>query len=142
MALIGLITRQLWGDPVVEGLDRQIPLVWSIAICGGIGLVLSQLHRAGDHTLLPELPETIADLRDPDHAPPRDNSRAILGAALAQIGGGSIGPEALMTRLAALISQQIWRGRDHDLKLAATAGGDESEVGQLSRGQQLSKVVV
>ena len=83
MALIGLITRQLWGDPVVEGLDRQIPLVWSIAICGGIGLVLSQLHRAGDHTLLPELPETIADLRDPDHAPPRDNDRAILGAALA-----------------------------------------------------------
>ena len=85
MALIGLITRQLWGDPVVEGLDRQIPLVWSITICGGIGLVLSQLHRAGDHTLLPELPETINDLRDPDHAPPRDNRRAILGAALAQI---------------------------------------------------------
>ena len=122
MALIGLITRQLWGDPVVKGLDRQIPLVWSIAICGGIGLVLSQLHRAGDHTLLPELPETIADLRDPDHAPPRDNGRAILGAALAQIGGGSIGPEALMTRLAALLSQRIWRGRDHELKFAAAAG--------------------
>ena len=122
MGLIGLITRQLWGDPVVEGLDRQVPWVWSITICGGIGLVLSQLHRAGDHTLLPELPETIADLRDPDHAPPRDNGRAILGAALAQIGGGSIGPEALMTRLAALISQRIWHGRDHELKFAAAAG--------------------
>ena len=122
MGLIGLITRQLWGDPVVEGLDRQIPLLWSLSICGGIGLLLSQLQRAGEHTLLPELPETIADLRDPGHAPPRDNVRAILGAALAQVGGGCIGPEALMTRLAAVISQRIWRGRDHDLKLAATAG--------------------
>lgn len=122
MGLIGLMTQALWGDPVVEALDRQIPLVWSLSICGGIGVVLSQLHRAGEHTLLPELPETIADLRDQDHAPPRNNVRAILGAALAQIGGGSIGPEALMTRLAAVISQRIWRGRDHDLKLAATAG--------------------
>ena len=122
MGLIGLMTQALWGDPVVEGLDRQIPWVWSLSICSGIGVVLSQLHRAGEHTLLPELPETIADLRDPDHAPPRNNVRAIVGAALAQIGGGSIGPEALMTRLAAVISQRIWRGRDHDLKLAATAG--------------------
>ena len=122
MGLIGLMTQALWGDPVVEGLDRQIPWVWSLSICSGIGVVLSQLHRAGEHTLLPELPETIADLRDPDHAPPRNNVRAIVGAALAQIGGGSIGPEALMTRLAAVISQRIWRGRKHDLKLAATAG--------------------
>ena len=122
MGLIGLMTQALWGDPVVEGLDRQIPWVWSLSICSGIGVVLSQLHRAGEHTLLPELQETIADLRHPDHAPPRNNVRAILGAALAQIGGGSIGPEALMTRLAAVISQRIWRGRDHDLKLAATAG--------------------
>ena len=122
MGLIGLMTQALWGDPVVEGLDRQIPWVWSLSICSGIGVVLSQLHHAGEHTLLPELPETIADLRDPDHAPPRNNVQAILGAALAQIGGGSIGPEALMTRLAAVISQRIWRGRDHDLNLAATAG--------------------
>ena len=122
MGLIGLITQALWGDPLVEGLQRQIPLLWSLSICGGVGLLLSQLHRAEDHTLLPELPETIAELRDPGHAPPRDNGRAILGAVLAQVGGGCIGPEALMTRLAAVISQRIWRGRDHDLKLAATAG--------------------
>ena len=122
LGLIGVITRALWGDPLVEGLHRQIPLIWSLAVCGGIGLLLSQLHRAGDQTLLPELPETIAELRDPGHAPPRDNGRAILGAVLAQVGGGCIGPEALMTRLAAVISQRIWRGRNHDLKLAATAG--------------------
>ena len=122
MGLIGLVGRQLWGDPAEQGLEHQMPLLWSIAVCGGIGLVLSQLHRGGDHTLLPELPDTIADLRDPDHAPRRDNPRAILGAALALIGGGSIGPEALMTRVATVISQRIWRHRDQDLKLAATAG--------------------
>ena len=122
MGLIGLVGRQLWGDPAEQGLEHQMPLLWSITVCGGIGLVLSQLHRGGDHTLLPELPDTIADLRDPDHAPQRDNPRAILGAALALIGGGSIGPEALMTRVATVISQRIWRHRDQELKLAATAG--------------------
>ena len=122
MGLIGLVGRQLWGDPAEQGLEHQMPLLWSITVCGGIGLVLSQLHRGGEHTLLPELPETIADLRDPDHAPQRDNPRAILGAALALIGGGSIGPEALMTRVATVISQRIWQNRDRDLKLAATAG--------------------
>jgi len=122
MGLIGLVGRQLWGDPAEQGLEHQMPLLWSITVCGGIGLVLSQLHRGGDHTLLPELPDTIADLRDPDHAPRRDNPRAILGAALALIGGGSIGPEALMTRVATVISQRIWRHRDQELKLAATAG--------------------
>ena len=122
MGLIGLVSRQLWGDPAEQGLEHQMPLLWSITVCGGIGLVLSQLHRGGDHTLLPELPDTIADLRDPDHAPRRDNPRAILGAALALIGGGSIGPEALMTRVATVISQRIWRHQDQDLKLAATAG--------------------
>ncbi|MEB3246834.1 MAG: chloride channel protein [Synechococcus sp.] len=122
MGLIGLVGRQLWGDPAEQGLEHQMPLLWSITVCGGIGLVLSQLHRGGDHTLLPELSDTIADLRDPDHAPRRDNPRAILGAALALIGGGSIGPEALMTRVATVISQRIWRHRDQDLKLAATAG--------------------
>ena len=122
MGLIGLVGRQLWGDPAEQGLEHQMPLLWSITVCGGIGLVLSQLHRGGEHTLLPELPDTIADLRDPDHAPRRDNPRAILGAALALIGGGSIGPEALMTRVATVISQRIWRHRDQELKLAATAG--------------------
>ena len=122
MGLIGLVGRQLWGDPAEQGIEHQMPLLWSITVCGGIGLVLSQLHRGGEHTLLPELPDTISDLRDPDHAPRRDNPRAILGAALALIGGGSIGPEALMTRVATVISQRIWRHRDQDLKLAATAG--------------------
>ena len=122
MGWIGGLSRLLWGDPVLEGLDRGLPLGWSLLICGGCGLILALLHRPGPATLLPELRETLNDLDDPDQAPKRDELRGLLGAALAQIGGGSIGPEALMSRLAALISQRIWRGRDQRLQEATVAG--------------------
>ena len=122
IGLIGWISQQLWGDPVLEGLDQTLPLAWTLPVCGGFGLVLALLHRRGPSTLLPELGETLHDLRHPETAPKRDNVRAIIGAALALIGGGSIGPEALMSRLAALISQRIWRGRDHALREATLAG--------------------
>ena len=122
IGLIGWISQQLWGDPVLEGLDQTLPLAWTLPVCGGFGLVLALLHRRGPSTLLPELGETLQDLRHPETAPKRDNVRAIIGAALALIGGGSIGPEALMSRLAALISQRIWRGRDHALREATLAG--------------------
>ena len=122
MGWIDGLSRLLWGDPVLEGLDRGLPLGWSLLICGGCGLILALLHRPGPATLLPELRETLNDLRDPDQAPKRDELRGLLGAALAQIGGGSIGPEALMSRLAALISQRVWRGRDQRLQEATVAG--------------------
>ena len=55
MGWIGGLSRLLWGDPVLEGLDRGLPLGWSLLICGGSGLILSLLHRPGPATLLPEL---------------------------------------------------------------------------------------
>ena len=122
MGWIGGLSQLLWGDPVLEGLDRGLPLGWSLLICGGSGLILSLLHRPGPSTLLPELRDTLSDLRNPDQAPKRDETRGILGAALAQIGGGAVGPEALMSRMAALISQRIWRGRDQKLQEATVAG--------------------
>lgn len=122
MGLIGRAGDQLWGAPVEEALALSMPLPWSLTICGSFGLALSLLHRNRPHSLLPELVETLEELRDPDIAPRRDNKRALLGATIAQIGGGSIGPEALMSRLAALISQRIWRGRDHAMQSAAVAG--------------------
>ena len=97
------MSQLLWGDPVLEGLDRGVPLGWSLLICGGSGLILSLLHRPGPTTLLRELRDTLSDLRDPDKAPKRDETRGLLRATLAQIGGGCIGPEALMSRMAALI---------------------------------------
>ena len=122
MGWIGGLSQRLWGDPVLEGLDRSLPLGWSLLICGGSGLILSLLHRPGPTTLLPELRETLNDLNHPDQAPKRDETRGLLGATLAQIGGGAIGPEALMSRMAALISQRIWRGRDQKLQQATVAG--------------------
>ncbi|WP_392346359.1 hypothetical protein [Parasynechococcus sp.] len=41
---------------------------------------------------------------------------------MAQIGGGCVGPEALMSRMAALISQRIWHERDKRLQEATVAG--------------------
>ena len=122
ISLIDLATEQLWGGPVEQALGQAPPLAWSVLVCGGVGLLLSLIHRGGPSTLLPELPETMEDLRHPDQAPKRNEHRAILGAALAQIGGGSIGPEALMTRLATLISRWIWKGKDHALQSASVAG--------------------
>ena len=122
MGWIGDLSQLLWGDPVLEGLDRGLPLGWSLLICGGSGLILSLLHRPGPTTLLPELRETLNDLNHPDQAPKRDEGRGLLGATLAQIGGGAVGPEALMSRMAALISQRIWRGRDQKLQQATVAG--------------------
>ena len=122
MGWIGGLSQVLWGDPVLEGLDRGLPLGWSLLICGGSGLILSLLHRPGPTTLLPELRETLNDLNHPDQAPKRDEGRGLLGATLAQIGGGAVGPEALMSRMAALISQRIWRGRDQKLQAATVAG--------------------
>ena len=120
--LIDLATQQLWGGPVEQALGQAPPLAWSVLVCGGVGLLLSLIHRGGPSTLLPELPETMEDLRHPDQAPKRNERRALLGASLAQIGGGSIGPEALMTRLATLISRWIWKGKDHALQSASVAG--------------------
>ena len=122
MGWINSLSQLLWGDPVLEGLERGLPLGWSLLICGGVGLILSLLHRPGPATLLPELRDTLSDLRDQDQAPKRDEPRGLLGATLAQIGGGCIGPEALMSRMAALISQRVWRGRDHRLREATVAG--------------------
>ena len=122
MGGVGIVTKTLWGDPTEQGLDYTIPLAWSLGVCGGFGALLALIHRGGEKTLLPELPETLQDLNHPEDAPPRDNLKAIAGAIVALVGGGVSGPEALMTRIAALSSQRIWRGRDQDLQNASVAG--------------------
>ena len=122
LGLIGGIGEQLWGETTEQGLIPSIPLLWSLAVCGGVGVVLAIVERGDDRNLLPELPETLEDLRDPDHAPHRHEWRSILTAALAQIGGAPVGPEALLTRLVTIASRAIWRGRDRALSDAAVAG--------------------
>ena len=122
LGLIGGIAEQLWGEKTEQGLIPSIPLLWSLAVCGSVGVILAIVERGDDRNLLPELPETLEDLRDPNHAPQRHEFRSILAAALAQIGGAPVGPEALLTRLVTVASQTIWRGRDRALPDAAVAG--------------------
>ena len=122
LSLIGAIGEQLWGETTEQGLTSSIPLLWSLGVCGGVGVILALLERGDDRNLLPELPETLEDLRDPDHAPQRHEFRSIVAAALTQIGGAPVGPEALLTRLVTVASQAIWRGRDRTLSHAAVAG--------------------
>ena len=122
MGVVGTVSRSLWGDSTEQGLDYVVPLGWSMGVCGAIGVLLALIHRGGKKTLLPELHATMHELHHPEDAPPRDNPRALLGAMVALIGGGVSGPEALMSRLAALSSQRIWRGRDQDYAKASVAG--------------------
>ena len=122
MGVVGTVSRSLWGDSTEQGLDYVVPLGWSMGVCGAIGVLLALIHRSGKKTLLPELHATMHELHHPEDAPPRDNPRALLGAMVALIGGGVSGPEALMSRLAALSSQRIWRGRDQDYAKASVAG--------------------
>ena len=122
--MLGLISgggEQLWGKTTEQGLIPSIPLLWSVAVCGTVGVLLAVIERGDERNLLPELPETMEDLRDPENAPERHELRSS-AAALAQIGGGPVGPEALLTRLITIASQWIWRGRDQQLADAAVAG--------------------
>ena len=123
--MLGLISgagERLWGETTEQGLIPSIPLLWSVAVCGSVGVLLAVIERGDERNLLPELPETMQDLRDPENAPERHELRSVLAAALAQIGGGPVGPEALLTRLITIASQWIWRGRDQQLADAAVAG--------------------
>ena len=44
MGWIGGLSQRLWGDPVLEGLDRSLPLGWSLLICGGMQMLGKTLN--------------------------------------------------------------------------------------------------
>ena len=50
ISLIDLATQQLWGGPVEQALGQAPPLAWSVLVCGGVGLLLSFIHRGGSST--------------------------------------------------------------------------------------------
>ena len=112
----------VWGSAVLKGLPSERSLVWCLLWCSGIGLAISLLQRHQPASALPELVETLTELRRPDGLQTNAGARQLLGGGLALIGGGTLGPEALMTRLIAVASYRIWRGADRDLVAAAMAG--------------------
>ena len=112
----------VWGSAVLEGLPSERSLRWCLLWCSGIGLAISLLQRHRPSSALPELAQTLTELRRPDGLQTSEGSRQLLGGGLALIGGGTLGPEALMTRLIAVASHRVWRGTDRDLVAAAMAG--------------------
>ena len=88
--LIDLATQQLWGGPVEQALGQAPPLAWSVLVCGGVGLLLSLIHRGGPSTLLPELPETMEDLRHPDQTPNGTSAGPFLGQPLPRSVAGAL----------------------------------------------------
>ncbi|WP_255478363.1 chloride channel protein [Synechococcus sp. A18-25c] len=116
------VQHWIWGAAVLRGLPSERPLLWCLLWAGGIGLMLSLLQRQQLDRGLPEMKETLAQLRAPEGLNTHNGLTQLLGGALALAGGGTLGPEALMTRLVAVGSHQIWKGADRTLVAAAMAG--------------------
>ncbi len=116
------LQQWVWGAAVLQGLPVDRPLIWCLAWAGGIGVVLSLLQRQRQASGLPEMKETLAQLRAPEGLNTQHGLSQLIGGMLALTGGGTLGPEALMTRLVAVGSHHIWRGADRDLVAAAMAG--------------------
>ena len=112
----------IWGATVQRGLPSERSLFWCLLWCGAIGVALSLLQRRHAGSSLPELQDTLAELRAAEGLNTQHGLRQVIGGMLALAGGGTLGPEALMTRLVAVASHAIWKGADRDLLAAAMAG--------------------
>ena len=112
----------IWGAMVQRGLPSERSLFWCLLWCGAIGVALSLLQRRHAGSSLPELQDTLAELRTAEGLNTQQGLRQVIGGMLALAGGGTLGPEALMTRLVAVVSHAIWKGADRDLLAAAMAG--------------------
>ncbi|MAF41054.1 MAG: chloride channel protein [Cyanobium sp. ARS6] len=112
----------IWGATVQRGLPSDRSLFWCLLWCGAIGVALSLLQRRHAGSSLPELQDTLAELRTAEGLNTQHGLKQVIGGMLALAGGGTLGPEALMTRLVAVVSHAIWKGADRDLLAAAMAG--------------------
>ena len=112
----------IWGATVQRGLPSERSLFWCLLWCGAIGVALSLLQRRHAGSSLRELQDTLAELRTAEGLNTQHGLRQVIGGMLALAGGGTLGPEALMTRLVAVASHAIWKGADRDLLAAAMAG--------------------
>ena len=117
-----MIQQWIWGASVERGLPSDRSLLWCLAWSGLIGVALSLMQRKRAGSGLPEMPETLAELRLPGGLNTQQGLRQVIGGVLALAGGGTLGPEALMTRLVAVASHAVWKGADRELVAAAMAG--------------------
>ncbi len=126
---IAVLQHMLWGAAINIGLAPLRSPLWCLAVPTGTGLVLSLIGAHKPTGRLPELSETLAALqRQPadGNREPNVQARAVLhqalAGALAVVGGGSLGPEALVSHAVVALSRWIWRGRDQAVASAALSG--------------------
>lgn len=124
LVILGVQRAQgmIWGAAINKGLPPGDSPVLTLGITIGIGLVLALIQRHRSPALLPEINDTLLSLRGPEPPGERGQGRKLLGGLLALLGGGSLGPEALVTHLVVMVSRWIWRGNDRTVVAAAMAG--------------------
>ncbi|NDC07715.1 MAG: hypothetical protein EBZ86_10445, partial [Synechococcaceae bacterium WB9_2_069] len=112
MALLDYLSQLAWGQQVLRGFPSQAPVVWQFLLPLITGLFIGLLRRAGAQPL-PELHVTLAQLSQTNEQQKRldlsfRGSHLLLGL-LALVGGGSLGPEAMLSRILAEINLNLKR---------------------------------
>ena len=110
MALIGWLTSLGWGNAVLTGHPADSPLALQLLMPLGAGLAIGWLRRRGAEPL-PELHSTIEELHEHGEFKLQPRRSHWLLGLIALVGGGSLGPEALLSRCLAEWSIGLSRWR-------------------------------
>lgn len=97
MLLLDWGTTLGWGSKVLAGFPSQAPLALQLSFPVLIGVVIGVLRLRGAEPL-PELHKTLEELHEQGAVKVQTRSSHLLLGLLALIGGGTIGPEALLSR--------------------------------------------
>lgn len=109
MALIHWATERSWGPAVLAGAPSSAPLVQQLLVPLLAGLAIGLLRRRGARPL-PELHQTLQELRSSNQPQPLQlRADHLLLGLLALVGGGTLGPEALLSRTLAELSRSLSR---------------------------------
>ncbi len=110
MLLIDWMTTLGWGPEVLMGFPSKTPIALQLAFPLLIGLIIGVLRLRGAEPL-PELHATIEELHQQGGIKVSKHRSHLLLGLLALIGGGTIGPEALLSRALAEWSVSLSRWR-------------------------------
>ncbi|MEB3177046.1 MAG: chloride channel protein [Synechococcus sp.] len=109
MALIHWGTERSWGPAVLAGFPSSAPLAQQLLVPLLAGLAIGLLRRSGAQPL-PELHQTLQDLHSSSQAKALQlRVDHLLLGLLALVGGGTLGPEALLSRGLAELSRTLSR---------------------------------
>ena len=110
MFLIDWVTKLGWGADVLMGFPSGSPVALQLLIPVLVGVIIGALRLRGAEPL-PELHSTLEELHHQSSIKIQIKSSHLLLGLLALIGGGTIGPEALLSRAVAEWSVGLSRWR-------------------------------